>query len=303
MVMATTISVKVNKGQTYSQALTKAGVGNPTRANYNFAGWNTKSDGTGETRLSSQVAVKSETVYAQWQPTTISVSYPARPVGVSSFFIYKNEILQVSNPLSAGSFTVNYGDTVYATANQSAGYNPPTITGVSTNSSAPTIVTSAISIGLTAGNPISYTLSFNFNGGSGSPSSKSVTYNSQIGTLPTPTRANYTFDGWKIDGTAITASPVWNYTENITAVAQWTSTKTNNFISVNYDGARPSAQATYAVTSQITVGMASESDTGKTSVISIGNTIGSLVQNPILGSVWYITDLYPHEDDTYYYSF
>jgi hypothetical protein len=41
-----------------------------------------------------------------------------------------------------------------------------------------------------------YTLTFNANGGTTSTSSKSVTYNGTYGTLPTPTRKGYTFNGW-----------------------------------------------------------------------------------------------------------
>ena len=41
-----------------------------------------------------------------------------------------------------------------------------------------------------------YTVSFNANGGSVSTASKSVTYGSTYGTLPTPTREGYKFDGW-----------------------------------------------------------------------------------------------------------
>lgn len=44
--------------------------------------------------------------------------------------------------------------------------------------------------------PNTYTVTFNANGGSVSTSSKTVTYNSTYGTLPTPTRANYDFVGW-----------------------------------------------------------------------------------------------------------
>ena len=65
-----------------------------------------------------------------------------------------------------------------------------------------------------------YTLSFNTDGGS-SVSSKSVTYNSAIGTLATPTKSGYTFAGWTIDGTAVTSSTVYRYTSNKTAVANW----------------------------------------------------------------------------------
>ena len=42
----------------------------------------------------------------------------------------------------------------------------------------------------------SYTVTFDARGGSVSTSSKTVTYNSTYGTLPTPTRTGYTFKGW-----------------------------------------------------------------------------------------------------------
>lgn len=41
-----------------------------------------------------------------------------------------------------------------------------------------------------------YTLTYDANGGTCSTASKSVTYNSTYGTLATPTRTGYTFDGW-----------------------------------------------------------------------------------------------------------
>ena len=42
----------------------------------------------------------------------------------------------------------------------------------------------------------SYTVTFDANGGTVNPSSKNVTYNSEYGTLPTPARTGYTFNGW-----------------------------------------------------------------------------------------------------------
>ncbi len=67
-----------------------------------------------------------------------------------------------------------------------------------------------------------YTLSFDKNSGTGTATAVAVTYDAQIGTLPTLTREGYTFDGWTIDGSKITNTTVWNYTENKTAVASWT---------------------------------------------------------------------------------
>jgi hypothetical protein len=75
-----------------------------------------------------------------------------------------------------------------------------------------------------------FTLFFDANGGTVSPTLKPVTLGDPIGTLPVPTRTGHDFDGWSIDGTAITATTVWTYEENKTAVAAWTpSTYTLTF--------------------------------------------------------------------------
>ncbi len=69
-----------------------------------------------------------------------------------------------------------------------------------------------------------YTLSFNANGGSVSESSRKVTYGKTYGKLPTPTRTDYTFDGWYTaasGGTRVSDStPV--STANTTVYAHWT---------------------------------------------------------------------------------
>lgn len=51
-------------------------------------------------------------------------------------------------------------------------------------------------------NAIPYTLTYNANGGTVSPASKSVAYGSAYGTLPVPTRADYYHLGWFTDPTA-----------------------------------------------------------------------------------------------------
>ena len=70
-----------------------------------------------------------------------------------------------------------------------------------------------------------YTATFDANGGT-TPNPASITkeYNSEIGTLPTTTRANYVFNGWytaKTNGTKITTTT--KITGNVTYYAQWTS--------------------------------------------------------------------------------
>ena len=68
------------------------------------------------------------------------------------------------------------------------------------------------------------TITFDANGGAVSPATKSCTANSQYGTLPTPTRSGYTFEGWftaSTDGTRVTDSSVVPDSAT-TLYAQWT---------------------------------------------------------------------------------
>lgn len=72
-----------------------------------------------------------------------------------------------------------------------------------------------------------FTVSFNANGG-GTPSqtSKSVTYGSTYGTMPTCSRTGYTLDGWytsDIGGTKRTSTDTVSITSNTTLYAHWTA--------------------------------------------------------------------------------
>lgn len=75
--------------------------------------------------------------------------------------------------------------------------------------------------------PNQYTVTFNPNGGSVSPTTKTVTYDSAYGALPTPTRTGYTFVGWKLNGTVITSSTKVHTASNHTLHAEWTANKYN----------------------------------------------------------------------------
>lgn len=277
--MATTISVKVNKDQTYGQALTKAGVNNPTRANYNFAGWNTKADGTGETRTSSQAVVKSETIYAQWSAVTYTVTFD----------------LDGGTRTGGGALiqTINYGGSATVPTCTRTGYVFNGWSGTYTNvTSDRTIIAQWTQV---------YTITFNSSGGSSVPS-LTATEGEEIYAPTPPTKSGYTFDGWwsAASGGSQQTFP-FTVTGNKTLYAHWIDNKTNNFISVNYGAARPRAEATHAVTSQLTVGLMSDQAEQKTSVIEIGDTIGSVVSAPALGSEWYIEGVSPSSDDNYYY--
>lgn len=79
-----------------------------------------------------------------------------------------------------------------------------------------------------------YTLKFDYNkpsvtssvmSGNGT-SSKTVTYDSNIGTLPSPALTGYIFNGWTLKGSGMTSDAIWKHDEdNLTAYAQWTPIK------------------------------------------------------------------------------
>lgn len=85
--------------------------------------------------------------------------------------------------------------------------------------------------------PNDYTVTFNPNGGTVSTTSKTVTYDSTYGTLPTPDApAGYTFDGWYTaasGGTKVTSSTKYTTAGNSTLYAHWTA-KTDTSYKVNH---------------------------------------------------------------------
>lgn len=65
------------------------------------------------------------------------------------------------------------------------------------------------------------TVTFDPNGGTVSPTTKTVTYGKAYGELPTPIRTGYVFDGWYYGPDKITASSVVSCYGNPTLVAEW----------------------------------------------------------------------------------
>jgi len=89
------------------------------------------------------------------------------------------------------------------------------------------------------------TVAFNANGGSVSPTSRTVTKGAAVGALPTPTRSGFTFDGWftaASGGTMVSATTV--VSGNVTYYAQW---KVNGG-GGSGGGDEPTAPTTYTIT-------------------------------------------------------
>ncbi len=204
----TETSKTVYYGQAYGTLPT------PTRANYTFSGWYTeKSGGTKITADTTVSALVNQTLYARWTPNNYTVIFNAN-----------------GGTTPTASKSVTYGST-YGTlpTPTRTGY---TFAGWYTATSGGTQVTSSSTVSITAEQTLyarwtanAYTITFNANGGTVSQTSKQVSFGSKYGTLPTPTRTGFTFNGWYTaagGGTKATSETIMSTVGDRTLYAQWT---------------------------------------------------------------------------------
>lgn len=234
-----------NQTKVYGTALTLDST-KPTRTGYTFAGWNTNSSGTGTNYSAggSYTANAAVTLYAKWTAITYTVSFNANGG---------------SGAPSAQTKTYGVTLTLSSTTPTRTGY---TFSGWATSSSA-TSATYAAGGSYTANaavtlyavwKVITYTVSYNANGGSGAPSSQTKTYGVTLTLSSTkPTRTGYTFSGWNTNssGTGTNYSAGGSYTANaaVTLYAKWTAITYTVSYNANGGSGAPSAQTkTYGVT-------------------------------------------------------
>lgn len=195
----------------------------PTRAStaeysYTFAGWFTAA--SGGTQISSTTTVTGNvTYYAHW--TATKRSYTATFNGNGGGTPSPSSITKEYNTaLGTLPTCTRTGYTFLGWYTASSG---------GTKISTTTVVTKDITY-YAQWSINSYTLTFNPNGGTVTPTSKDLEYNSAYGTLPTPTRASdaqytYTFAGWytaTTGGTQVTAATKMA-AKDTTVYAHWTS--------------------------------------------------------------------------------
>lgn len=195
----------------------------PTRAStaeysYTFAGWFTAA--SGGTQISSTTTVTGNvTYYAHW--TATKRSYTATFNGNGGSTPSPSSITKEYNTaLGTLPTCTRTGYTFLGWYTASSG---------GTKISTTTVVTKDITY-YAQWSINSYTLTFNPNGGTVTPTSKDLEYNSAYGTLPTPTRASdaqytYTFAGWytaATGGTQVTATTKMA-AKDTTVYAHWTS--------------------------------------------------------------------------------
>ncbi len=188
----------------------------PTRTGYTFAGWWTGVNGTGtQVTAATVVSIASDhTICANWTANNYTLTYDAKGGAVSptsKTVTFDSAYGTLAVPTRTG----------YAFAGWWTGVN-----GTGTQVTAATIVSIAsdhtICANWTANN---YKLTYDAKGGSVSPTSKTVTFDSAYGTLAVPTRTGYTFAGWWTGvngtGTKITAVTIVSNAANHTLYAKW----------------------------------------------------------------------------------
>ena len=188
----------------------------------------------------------SNNVYAVWKPNTYSIAYNANGgIGTTatSSHTYDSAKALTSNGFSRTGYTFA-GWNTQANGSGTAYTNGQSVKNLTASNGATVTLYAQWKVN-------NYILTFNPNGGSVSPTSKSVAYGSQYGTLPTPTRTGYTFTGWftaASGGTKVSTTTTMG-AGNATIYAQWTPT--NYTITYNLNGGtNPSGVATsYNITS------------------------------------------------------
>lgn len=180
------VTLNANGGSVSSPSLTAS-----RTTSYAFSKWNTAANGSGTNYNpgGSYTANAAATLYAQWTGTTTTA------------------VVTLPTPTRTGYTFRFWGTSTSAASGYTGSYTP-----------SGNITLYAI------WQANSYTVTFNANGGTTPTASKSVTYASTYGTLPTPTRAGYAFLGWftaQSGGTQVTASTTVTITAAQTLYAHW----------------------------------------------------------------------------------
>ena len=219
----------------------------PTRTGYEFSGcYTTAAAGSKVASTTTVTSLTSETLYAHWNANSYTVTFDVNEGAdwtsttcPTSSYTFNSSSKSCSKSVT---YDVLYGILPTPTRN---GY---TFDGWYTAASGGTKVISTTKAVITSNTTLyahwtinSYKVTFDVNGGtawtsttcgsgftfnsSSKECSKSVQYTGEYGTLPTPTRSGYTFDGWYTaasDGTKVVPTSHLVWATDKTLYAHWT---------------------------------------------------------------------------------
>ena len=212
----------------------------PERTGYTFKGWYKESSFTNKVESTTKVSTTSNhTLYAKWEANTYAITF-----NVNSGKAWNSTTCASPYSLSGTTCkkTVLYDGTYGSMPTPTKTGN--TFGGWYKESSFTNKVESSTKVSTASNHTLyakwtsnKYTITFDVNGGkawnsttctspstlSGTTCKKTVTYNGDFGTLPTPTKTDSTFSGWYMGTTKITSTSIVSITANTTLVAKWES--------------------------------------------------------------------------------
>jgi uncharacterized protein (TIGR02145 family)/uncharacterized repeat protein (TIGR02543 family) len=186
----------------------------PTRSGYTFAGWFSALS-NGEEVTEHTVFDTDFTIYAHWAAITFTITFDANggTVSPTSAATGANGRLASEPRPERSGFTFD-------------GWYTARTGGTEVTTSTVFTADATVYARWVSGTVPTYTITFNANSGTVTPTSGITTAHGTISSLPTPTRTGYDFSGWfttATGGTAVTTSTV--FSANATIYAQW-KTKT-----------------------------------------------------------------------------
>jgi uncharacterized repeat protein (TIGR02543 family) len=203
----------------------------PTKTGYNFAGWYRLSNLSGSAIGSTYSPTSNQTIYAKWAAIAYSVVYNADIV-VGGITYSPN-----SGTVPTDADTYNIGQNAPVKTNSGnlvrTGY---TFGGWVTNldgtgtalNSGQTVTIGSSNVQLyPKWNPVTYTITYNKNGSTGSLARSSDTYTTGDPSLTLPgagtmTKIGYNFAGWATSPTGAALPATYSTTTDITLYAKWT---------------------------------------------------------------------------------
>ena len=193
----------------------------PTRTGYSFDGWFTEASSGSEVKSTTKVSITApQTLYAHWTADEYTITYHPGSNASGTTRTQRFTADRIPITLYGADTYSRTGYTINAWATSDGGA-PAFALGASYSQ-----LVSRDLYPVWAANE--YTVTFDANGGSVSPTTKSVTYGSAYGDLPTPTRTGFTFLGWftlSSGGTKVTSGTTVTITSAQTLHAHWTANK------------------------------------------------------------------------------
>ena len=182
----------------------------PIREHHRFIGWYDARIGGTRVQASTRMPAGNLTIFARWEPIMRTITWNAGSSVTNPQSWSRQQGTQLSTALPTVTRTNYTFDGWWTSA--TGGTRVNTTTQVPSNN-----------VTYFARWIANRTVTFNSNGGSAvNPATRTVVQGRTIGTLPTPTRTNYTFDGWfttATGGNRVTANTVVQ--NNMTVFARW----------------------------------------------------------------------------------